>query len=237
MIVRVRHSAGARVRPPAFDAIEHVRLGEAVYQRIAEALVRGELRPGDRLKIRDIAEEMGTSVTPVRDAILRLVQDGALVQRSPRDIRVPVLEREEYLEIRRIRLELEGLAAEDAARKATLDDIGRLAAILTDNERAFAEGCLDEAVALNQVFHFALAEIAGLGQLRAILHRLWLKMGPVISAAYERGGRTMIDHHHAVLDAVRRADPAGARAAIQQDIACGGDVILGTDVLAPPSDD
>jgi len=233
---RFRHSTGARIGHHAFDAIEHVRLGEAVYQRIADALVRGELRPGERLKIRDIAGEMGTSVTPVRDAILRLVQDGALVQRSPRDIRVPVLKLDEYLEIRRIRLELEGLAAEDAARKATIDDIARLASILADNERAFTEGHVEEAVALNQVFHFALAEVAGLGQLRAILHRLWLKIGPIISAAYERGGRAMIEHHPAVLDAIRRSDPAGARAAIQRDITCGSDVILGADVIAFPSD-
>jgi len=236
VFVRHRQTASPHVRSRAFDAIEHVHLGEAVYQRIADALVKGVLRLGERLKIRDVAQEMGTSVTPVRDAILRLVQDGALVQRSPRDMRVPVLRQDEYLEIRRIRLELEGLAAEDAASKATIEDIARLASILADNECAFAEGRLEEAIALNQVFHFALAEIAGLSQLRDILQRLWLKMGPVISAAYERGGRTMIDDHYAVLDAIRQKDAAAARQAICRDILSGGDVILDNDILSPPNE-
>ena len=51
---------------------ETSNLGEVVYQRIAEALIKGALRPGERLKIRDLAQEMGTSVTPVRDAMIRL---------------------------------------------------------------------------------------------------------------------------------------------------------------------
>jgi DNA-binding transcriptional MocR family regulator len=74
-----------------FKTIDHSKLGEIVYQHIAGALTKGALKPGERLKIRDLAHEMGTSVTPVRDAILRLVHEGALLLKSPRDIRVPVL--------------------------------------------------------------------------------------------------------------------------------------------------
>ena len=87
-----------------FKTIDHNNLGEVVYQNIAGALIRGALRPGARLKIRDLAQEMGTSVTPVRDAMLRLVHEGALLLKSARDIRVPVLHPDRYLEIRAIRL-------------------------------------------------------------------------------------------------------------------------------------
>ncbi|MDJ1159187.1 GntR family transcriptional regulator [Chelatococcus sp. SYSU_G07232] len=215
-----------------FKAIDHSNLGELVYQNIANALMKGALRPDDRLKIRDLAQKMGTSVTPVRDAILRLVQDGALLLKSPRDIRVPILRHDQYLEIRTIRLQLEGLAAEGAARRARPADIERLAALVADNERAFAEQDYARATELNQIFHFELANIAEMPILRGILRNLWLQMGPVISAAYEVGGRTMIDHHYDVLDAIRRRDPAAARKAIREDILSGGGVILKHNILS-----
>ena len=211
-------------------------LGGSVYQHIAEALTKGALKPGDRLKIRDLAQQMGTSVTPVRDAVLRLVHEGALSLKSPRDIRVPSLHQDRYLEIRAIRLKLEGLAAEGAARNATPADIARLERLTEDNEQALAQSEFVRATAINQVFHFELAEIAAMPVLRGILQNLWLQMGPVIAAAYEDGGRTMIEHHYVVIEAIRRGEPEAAKRAIREDILAGGDVILNNRILIPPGD-
>jgi DNA-binding GntR family transcriptional regulator len=215
-----------------FKTIDHSKLGEVVYQNIAEALIKGALRPGVRLKIRDLAQEMGTSVTPVRDAILRLVHEGALLLKSPRDIRVPVLRPDRYLEIRAIRLELEGLAAERAAAMADAADIERLEMLISNNERALSARDFARATEINQVFHFELANIAAMPILRGILHNLWLQMGPVISAAYGEGGRTMIEHHYDVLYAIRKHDAQAAKQAIRKDILCGGGVILSSNVLS-----
>lgn len=215
------------------DPIQHNNLGEVVYRNMANALLKGVLRPNDRLRVRDLAQQAGTSVTPVRDAILRLVQDGALIMKSPRDIRVPMLAPEQYLEIRAIRLHLEGLAAEQSALLANADDIDRLEALIRDNERALDDHDFALATEINQVFHFELTTIARMPLLRNVLHTLWLRMGPVIAASYEIGGRTMIRHHYDLLDAVRRSDPAGARRAIREDIRRGGRVILNSGALAP----
>lgn len=215
-----------------FKTIDHSKLGEVVYQNIAEALIKGALRPGARLKIRDLAQEMGTSVTPVRDAVLRLVHEGALLLKSPRDIRVPALHHDRYLEIRTIRLKLEGLAAERAATIADAADIRRLEELVSDNERALSARDFARATEINQIFHFALADIAAMPILRGILHNLWLQMGPVISAAYEKGGRTMIEHHYEVLDAIRKHDAQAAKHAIREDIMSGGGVILTGNILS-----
>lgn len=215
-----------------FETIDHVNLGEVVYQRIAGALVKGALRPGQRLRIRDLAEQMGTSSTPVRDALIRLVHEGALRMQSLRDIRVPVLDPVRYLEIRDIRLKLEGLAAERAAEAATPEDIARLEQLLAENERFIAEGDIPSAVEVNQIFHFELAEIAAMPTLRAILQNLWLQMGPVIAAAYAGGGRTMIEHHYAVLAAIRQQDGMAAKQAIRDDLLSGGTVIIDSHVLS-----
>jgi len=196
----------------------HDNLGSAVYGALAERLVRGNFRPNERVRIRELADVLGTSVTPVQDAVLRLVQDRALVMRSPRDIRVPVLTAREYLEIRTIRLELEVLAAEAAAKTATRAQIDDLAALIADNEAALSAGDQDVALELNQAFHLKLAEMADMALLRRILQRLWLQLGPVIAARCPDLSPELVRDHHAVLDAITRGDSPGAADAVRRDI-------------------
>lgn len=209
-----------------FDAVDYENKGDLIYAKLSEALMQGQLRPEERLKIRELAVQMGTSVTPVRDAILRLVQDGALVLISPRDIRVRTLTLEEYLEIRSIRIELEGMAAAQAVARATPEDMDRLQTLVEQNELAMKERRFSQAIGLNQAFHFEFCRISGMPLLKQILQRLWLKMGPLIAQQYEEGGRDMIDHHYPVLSAFRRKDAQAARIAIQTDILSGGHSIL-----------
>ncbi|MCV3210865.1 GntR family transcriptional regulator [Mesorhizobium sp. YC-39] len=210
----------------SFETLERENLGETVYSRIAEALIKGRFAPDARLTIRDLAQSLGTSVTPVRDAILRLIQDEALVQKSAREVRVPIITLARYREIRQIRLKLEGLAAREAALKAAAKDVEHLRGLIALNERAIADKNWTEALALNQTFHFALADIADMVVLRGILNRLWLQMGPLIAESYHEGGRAMIENHYAVLAAVEKQDADAAERAIVADITEGGRVIL-----------
>ena len=208
-----------------FENVSYESKGDQIYSQLAQALVKGQLLPGERLKIRDLSVQMGTSVTPVRDAILRLVQDGVLVMLSPRDIRVRRLTLEEYLEIRNIRVELEGMAASQAAMRATPADVERLLEQVRQNEEAVQSGATARAIELNQDFHFELCRLARMPLLSDILYRLWLKMGPLIAQSYDEGGRNMIDHHFPVVEALRRNDPHAARVAIQTDLLSGGQSI------------
>lgn len=211
---------------PEFETLDHSNLNSTIYGALCDALIQGRFQPGDRLKIRDLAEQFGTSVTPIRDAILKLANDEAITFRSPRDIRIPAMSEARYREIRSIRVRLEGLAAETAAQVATSADIAALEAILRENEAALA--CSDglKGAELNQMFHFMLPKIAGLPVLNGILRRLWLQMGPLISDAYLPGGRAMIDHHYPVVEALKRHDPAAASMAIVDDILLGGKPLL-----------
>ena len=208
------------------DPIDHSNLGNAVYSHLCEALVQGRFQPGDRLKIRDLAEQLGTSVTPVRDAILRLAHDEAIVFRSARDIRIPHMDVTRYREIRSIRMKLEGLAAELAAQTATAADLDALEQILAANEAALQQGDRLAGTRLNQLFHFALPRMAKMPVLEGVLSRLWLQMGPLIADTYLEAGRAMIDHHYPLLEALKRHDGAAASAAIVTDILDGGKPIL-----------
>jgi DNA-binding GntR family transcriptional regulator len=209
-----------------FDTLERESLGDTVYARLSDALIKGRFAPDARLTIRDLAGSLGTSVTPVRDAILRLIQDEALVQKSAREVRVPVITPDRYREIRLIRMKLEGLAARETAVKAGAEDMERLSELVARNEKAIADENWQEALELNQTFHFALVEIADMSVLRGILHRLWLQMGPLIAESYQVGGRVMIDNHYPVLDAIKAKDPDAAERAIAADIGDAGRLIL-----------
>lgn len=206
--------------------LSHETLSESAYVTLAEALAQGRFRPGQRLKIRDLAAQLGTSVTPVRDAILRLAQDEALSFRSARDIRIPSLGLSEYLEIRAIRLALEGLAAAEAAKYTTLDHIAGLEQLLARHEASMRAMDWSGGLQANQEFHFRLASIARMPILAAQLKRLWLRMGPMIAQTYIAGGRAMIEHHYPVLEALRAHDSTAAARAIRRDITEGGQAIL-----------
>lgn len=212
------------------QTLEHHNLGEIVYRKLSEALMRGRFEPNTRLTIRELAASLGTSVTPVRDALLRLIQDEALVQKTPRDIRVPVLDQARYEEIRSIRVRLEGLAAKQAAKHANKQDIARLWKLVKDNDQAMDKAMKNhdwsDALAMNHIFHAALVEIAAMPVLNSIVNRLWLQMGPLIADAYQHGGRAMIDDHYKIVEAIENRDPKAAEAAVAHDILTASDLII-----------
>ena len=87
-------------------------LAGRVYDTLREALFEGRLRPGQRLRIRDLAAAMHVSETPVREAVVQLARERALRLDAARSITVAGLTLSQYLELRTVRIELEGLAAE-----------------------------------------------------------------------------------------------------------------------------
>jgi DNA-binding GntR family transcriptional regulator len=201
-------------------------LGEQTYEVLAEALMKGSLHSGEPIRIAEVAGQLGTSITPVRDAVLRLVNDEALVMRNARDIRVPAISAAEYIEICNIRMELEGLAAEQAARNAGPEDIVRLERLLQDNERAIRKGDHAAGTAANQAFHAELAVIGKAPVLRGVLRRLWMRTGPFISDAYQRGGKMLNERHSDILAAIKAKNPKRAREAVRLDILEGSKAVL-----------
>ena len=199
--------------------IRHENLGDAIYARIARDLIRGRLRSGQKVTIRGLAEAFGTGTTPVRDAVMRLLQDGALEQRSARDVRVPVPDIAQYREIARVRIELEGLAAASAAERIDPAGLAALHRLVARNVAAVERADWSAAVECNQRFHFALAETARMPILLGILERLWLRMGPLLADYYAATGAEMTVHHVAIVDALSRRDGGAARAGMAQDIA------------------
>ncbi len=208
-------------------------LADLAYERLADLLISGRLTPGDKVSLRSTADALGVSMMPIREAVTRLVADQALEVTPNRAIRVPVLTAARFRDLTRVRVEVEGYAAAEAARHRSPDDLAAIARC----EAAFAaEGRSDRpdlsrAVELNKDFHFAVYAAAKSPALIDIIRALWLKVGPVINldlrANPERvqsGGAA--GYHAAALQAIRDGDSVAARTAIAADIAGAADFIL-----------
>ena len=209
------------------DHLSHSNLGKSVHARLREALAAGRFRPNERLRIRELALQLGTSVTPVRDAMLQLVQEEALVLRSPRDFRVPMLSEARYLEIRALRVELEGLGAAMAARHIDAATLAQLEQLLLANQEAIARQDLAGALQCNQAFHLGLAQASGMPTLKRFVDHLWMQIAPLIAAGYAAFTPTMrVGHHRAILDALHARDGEAARQAMARDILDGGAQML-----------
>src|SRR6478752_9373376 len=98
-------------------------LRQQVYDSLREALTTGRFAPGQKVTFRYVAGVLGVSLTPVREALRRLVAEGAFEMNPNRSVRVPLMTRDKVLELRDIRMELEGLATGKAALVATRDQI------------------------------------------------------------------------------------------------------------------
>lgn len=213
-------------------------LADQVYGDLKELLLAGRAAPGERFTLRGLAGAIGTSAMPVREAVSRLVAENALEVLPNRAVRVPLMSRARFTELRLIRTSLEGLAAATAAVEASAEEIAEIARF----ERLFAaerdEGQPDGARAMhnNKHLHFALYRAAHLPTLFQMIEGLWLQIGPVLNLDFCAGpdrvrqGEAHV-HHAALVRALEARDPDGARAALVADIWSAGDFILSRDVL------
>src|SRR5215213_9117073 len=95
--------------------LERVTLAERVYSELRNLLMAGELAPGQKLSLRSIAETLGVSMMPVREAVTRLAADQALEVLPNRGVSVPLMTRAQFQEVTAVRIAIEGFAAEQAA--------------------------------------------------------------------------------------------------------------------------
>jgi DNA-binding GntR family transcriptional regulator len=198
-------------------------LQERVYRELRNSLYQGHFIPGAPVTIRSLAAALGTSPMPVREAMQRLVAERALVQTPNRTVRVAGLTAEAFDELTRIRMEIEGFAAQRAAQRSTPELCARLRAV---NESFRAAVAADDAMGMlerNQIFHFELYHAAGANELLQIIESLWLRFGPVLAFVRNIPGSTVMfkrggDIHERIIVALEQGDAARARFSLALDI-------------------
>src|SRR5688500_16434787 len=126
---RAGQSAAQAESALTMPKLQRNTLNEEVYQQLKQALMTGRIAPGSTMTIRSLAASFGISPMPVREALRRLVAEHVLVLLPNRSVSLPIITRERFREITRIRTSLEGLAAEEATPLVTPDVAQRMAAL------------------------------------------------------------------------------------------------------------
>jgi DNA-binding GntR family transcriptional regulator len=190
-------------------------------------LCSGAWKPGERITIRALAQELGISTTPVREVLLQLVSSGCLELKQNTSFNVPAMSLNAYLETRRLRIMLEGEAAAVAAERVSDEEIDRLAAIHARVEIAESDQDIPGCLEYNRAFHLTLVEFSHMATLTNFVETLWLRSGPILNALFPRvqPWQRGVYRHLDVLAGLRARDPEKARAAIQNDIIEGGPLI------------
>ena len=191
--------------------------GAAAYRRLLDEIRRGDLAPGARLRETDLAQRLGISRTPVREAI-RLLEADDLVTHTPRlGATVRRLGHGEVVELYEMRAVLEGTAARLAARSAAMVEIEELAAL----NAAMAEAPGPEAARdLNRLFHHALHQAARnryLGRAMAAIGKTLLILGPTTLTDPARAAEVVAEHT-AILTALATRDGPRAETAMRTHI-------------------
>jgi DNA-binding GntR family transcriptional regulator len=205
-------------------------LNEEVYQQLKHALMTGRIAPGSTMTIRSLAKSFGISPMPVREALRRLVAEHVLVLLPNRSVSLPIITRERFREITRIRTSLEGLAAEEATPLVTADALKKMAALNEEMELPGQTQRPDYLVK-NREFHFCLYQSSRLPTLVKIIEALWLQIGPLLTIQQEEfasSGVIVQSQHRRLLMALRKGDAAEARDAVVSDIEDAAKIISAT---------
>lgn len=194
---------------------------EGIYNKICADLQKGIYAPGDKLVLRELAAEFGVSLTPVRDALNRLVGERVLEMRPNRTIAVPIPLAAEVREVRRIRMEIEGFAAAEAASRISVDELEQVELACDRYVAARKSGDAVVTLEANRVFHFSVYAAARMPFLLEIINGFWLRNGPLQHLLLQ-SGTPRFDRsdtlHRAVLDALRDRDEVAARKGVSDDI-------------------
>jgi DNA-binding GntR family transcriptional regulator len=214
-------------------------LRDRAYQGLRELLMAGQLAPGEKLSLRELALALDVSPMPIREAVQRLVADHALEVRPRSAVRVPLLTRMQFAELTSIRINLEGMAAQAAAGAITPAELARV----RRHHEVFRSAARQEhpnqslVIRANQALHFAVYRCARMPTLLELIETLWLRIGPVLIFDLRSSPRrlhTLAAHacHEHLVTALERGDGDGARQALVRDIETAAAYILSLERLA-----
>jgi DNA-binding GntR family transcriptional regulator len=190
-----------RTRPPTVQ--------QYVLESLRGGIVTGELRPGAPIRQDAVAERLGVSRVPVREALKILEGEGQVVYLPRRGYVVAELSIADLVEVYRIREMLESEAARLAVGRLTEADLERIGAAQADVETASTRGDLIAMTEANRRFHFAILGPCGMPRLLRIVRNLWDSTDAYRSVYYNAtGNRARVEaEHRDIVAAVRRGDP------------------------------
>ena len=207
-------------RPP--PDLSTLSAHDRVYRTLRARVLHGEMGPGTALTLRGIAQDFDVSMTPAREAVQRLVAEGAFTLSSSGRISTPELSADRIEELASIRALLEPELGSRALPRAPAALIDRMEAINSVTSDAVMRRDAVAYVRSNLEFHRTLYLRAQSPAMLAMVETIWLQLGPTMRALYDRLRRnTPPPHHRMILAALKAGDEPGLRLALRTDVTQG----------------
>jgi len=204
--------------PVAVDGL----LRASVYEELRRRFVTGRMMPGSSLSTRGVAQELGVSQMPVREALSRLAAEGAVEIRSKRRIVVPLMTAERFNDLLRCRELLEPEAAAAAIPYVDAARLKRLRAVDDALGIALKTGDVTSYMQGNYDFHFTIYRAQPRRTLVQLIETLWLQFGPYMRVVYGRVGTArLVDQHQVAIRSIRERNATRLKRAILADIRDG----------------
>ncbi|SNT35333.1 transcriptional regulator, GntR family [Tropicimonas sediminicola] len=184
--------------------------------------MHGEMLPGQALTLRGIAKEFGVSMTPVREALRRLVAEGALTLSASGRVSTPELTNERIEELAALRALLEPELSSRALPRAHMALIERLQTINNSIEDSGVLRSASAYIRTNLEFHRTLYLRAQAPAMLAMAETVWLQLGPTMGMFYDKLKRQEAPYHHKlIIAALRAGDEPSLRLAVRTDVTQG----------------
>lgn len=203
---------------PRIAPLDQSNLRDSAYRALHDAFTRGDFAPGDVVSLRTLADQLGTSMTPVREAVRRLVAEGALIDTRSRTLLVPPFDARRMADLKSARIAMETLVLHQAMDR--MDDATRqeLRAMLETPTTPAPAG---PDLVQNYNFHFRLYRQSRSDVLLPIVEALWVQYGAYLNLIRQQDAAQDIpehEHHLAILNALETGDRDAATAALIADI-------------------
>jgi len=210
-------------RPTPLPTLRHVSrdtLQDQVYRQLREALMSGRFQPGQKLTIRGLAEALGSSPMPVREALNRLSAENAFDVTETARLRVPMMTPTRLREIRDARVALEGLLAEKAVALIQDADLVDINDLCLQMQQAADTVDVSRYLWTNFAFHRRIYAVSKAELTIAAVENFWLHMGPCFAlvAPDKAHLQRSMEAHDRIVASLTARDGAAARAAVIDDI-------------------
>ncbi|MCR8722745.1 GntR family transcriptional regulator [Frigidibacter sp. ROC022] len=195
---------------------------DRVYRALRTRILHGEIPPGEPLTLRGIAASFEVSMTPAREALRRLVAEGALTMTASGRVSTPDPTNERIEELAALRALLEPELASRALPRAHGALIERLQAINNSLSEVVAKQDAIGYIRTNLEFHRTLYLRAQAPAILAMTETVWLQLGPTMRKLYAHRSRSEVpQHHRTIIAALRAGDEPGLRLAVRADVTQG----------------
>lgn len=196
------------------------------YEELRKAIICGRFQAGETLTIRGLSEALGTSTTPVREALQQLVAEKVLTNVANKEFRVPLVSRQTFNQIYNVRMLLEGYASYQAAKLATDEQVKAIKRLHAELRKLRRARDTEEMLLKNMDWHFSIYAISAEQYLTDLIQNVWLSIGPIFASPYLASNRDrkayceiMEANEIALIEHIQTGDAENAKAALNTTLA------------------